>query len=163
MTPLLLPPAQPYRGLRGLDAFGGGGYGAPRSAAEGAYPHRGLDFASAVGDSCVAPCPCTLVAVGVAYLHTDLASIHLHGIGDYADYEIKLLYAKPTVDAIVGSAWAQGAVIGTTQSVAGYWQAQHPERGHMVNHLHTELRLHQPDGSWRLVDPTPYFAYPSTT
>ncbi len=149
----LIPPVRPYRGLRGLDAWGGGGFSAPRDG--GTRRHAGLDFAAAVGDAIVAPCAGTISHIGLAYPNTDLASIHLEG-GNFA---IKLLYVHPSIDTIVGLIVAQGAPIGIAQAVASYWQAVHPERGRMTNHVHEEVRLRE-DGHVRLVDPAAYTTFP---
>jgi len=155
----LAPPVRPFVGLRGLDGFGGGGYDAPRMDASGQhYGHRGLDFRADVGAAIVAPCPCIVQAIGIAYLGSDLASLHLDGIGEFADLSLKLLYVKPHPDVITSAVFATGDPLGIAQAVAGYWQARHPERGLMQNHLHLELRIHEASGE-RLVDPTGYFSF----
>lgn len=152
-APMLLPPARPFRGLRSIDGFGGGGYDAPRDG--GSRRHLGLDFVAAPGDAVVAPCPCTVTHVGVAYPNADLGSLHLAGTGPFAGHALKLLYVRPDIDTIVGSQFGVGGLLGTAQAVAAYWQAQHPERGEMTGHIHLELRV---DGA--IVDPTPHFAFP---
>lgn len=145
--PRLGLPVSPYRGLRTIDAFGAGGYQAPR----GDHRHQGLDFRAEVGDAVVAPCPCIVNHIGVAYPGADLGSIHLDGMGDFTPIRLKLLYAMPRVDTIVGATFNAGDPIGTAQSVAGYWQSRHPERGEMQNHIHLEVEI---DG--RKVDPASY-------
>jgi len=154
----LLPPVSPFRGFRTIDGWGAGGWQAPR----GGRTHSGVDLVAAVGDSIVAPLPSIVTHIGLAYEEADLASIHLRGTGVAADYEVKLLYARPLVDTIVGRALDAGTPLGIAQSVAGYWMAQHPERGVMVNHCHVELRIHEPTGI-RLIDPTAYFLLPLET
>lgn len=155
MSLALLPPISPFRGLRSIDAFGGGGWGAPRDG--GIRRHVGLDFVAAPGDPAVAPCSCTVTHVGIAYPNADLGSLHLAGTGDFVGWALRLLYVRPEIDTIVGSEFGTGGLLGTAQAVAAYWQAQHPERGRMTGHVHVELRI---DG--RVVDPTPHFAYPET-
>lgn len=152
MTPLhLLPPVSPWRGLRTTDAFGAGGYQASR----GDHVHMGLDFRADAGDLVIAPCPCSVAHVGVAYAGIDLGSIHLDGIGEFGDFRLKLLYVRPATDTIIGAVFGAGDAVGIAQSVAGYWQAQHPERGLMQNHVHEEVRI-----NGLLVDPTFYTAFP---
>jgi hypothetical protein len=152
----LIPPTSPWRGFRTIDGWGAGGFGAPR----GPRTHAGVDLVAVSGDDVVAPCACTVTLIGLAYPEADLASIHLRGTGaDARDYDIKLLYARPMLDTIVGREFDAGEPIAIAQSVAGYWMAQHPERGTMTNHVHVELRIHEADGV-RLLDPTPYFALP---
>lgn len=155
----LLPPVSPFRGFRGIDAFGAGGFAAPRDG--GSRPHAGVDLVAVSGDLIVAPCALRISHIGIAYPDADLASLHLDGIADASGFFLKLLYAKPGIDTIVGSEFSAGDSLGFAQSVAGYWMAQRPARGTMVNHVHLELR-EQLDGvaELHLLDPTPYLATP---
>lgn len=155
MTPSLLPPVSPYRGLRMIDSFGAGGYGAPR----GGHQHQGLDFVSLAGDPIIAPCTGVISHVGVAYPNADLGSVHLDAPG----LRLKLLYLRPGADCIVGAAISAGGILGSAQSVAGYWMAQRPGQGMMINHCHLELRLGDPGlaDPGQIVDPTPYILFPT--
>jgi len=166
---IMVPPVVPYRGTRSLDAFGGGGYGAPRSKAcpactpptraacqkcEGKgklkYAHLGLDFISKPGDLCVFPIDGVVVRDGVAYDKPGctLGSIHIEGTEGFRGYRVKLLYAA-LLDALnIGSLGHSGAPLAHAQDVAAY----HRAAGKMTNHIHLEVWQ---DG--KRLDPTPFF------
>jgi len=107
------PPVFPFRGLRGVDGYGIGGFGAPRD--EGQRRHEGTDYITVPGDVNLAPVPCKATARGLAYPHNpklpDLHSLHLQGLGDYENWHFKILYVKTASD-VVGVEYEAGAPIG---------------------------------------------------
>lgn len=145
----LASPVLPFRGYRGLDAFGSGGYGAPRDG--GARTHPGLDFIGLEGDTGIAIMDAIVSQVGIAYPGSTLGSIHLRGEGDFGGLEAQILYGAPLAGVVPGLHVPQGAQISTVQNVAAYWEAKHPERGKMTPHVHLRLKR-----NGVVVDPTPY-------
>lgn len=155
---VVLPPVVPYRGLRGVDAHGGGGFGAPR----GSRTHQGLDFAADTGDDTVASIGGTISRIGVAYIdnpdtaldESDLRSIHIMGSGFWRDVWVKLFYARPLDSLCLTDRVCAGGVIAHAQD--RYRYVVDKSRGQMTNHVHLEVRVKQPDGSWLAVDPAMY-------
>lgn len=158
-TAKILPPTLTYRGTRGIDAWGAGGFGAPRelpTAGAPEYKHKGLDCISVPTDLTPMPFDGFIESPnGIAYPDGDLGSIHLRGEGAWSDMRIKLLYVKATLAFSVGLHFKRGAIIGAAQDVAGYWQPKHPERAPMTNHVHLEVYTRK--GSlWVLDNPADY-------
>lgn len=140
-------PVDPYRGIRDMDPWGSGVFGASRDG--GARQHSGLDFLALPGDDVCAPITGTVVSIGKAYPDGDLYSIHIHGDGDYRNWRIKMLYAAPA-PGLYGKYVSAGDSIGTAQNVAEYWKAKSPSHtGEMKNHVHVEVWITEP----RAVDP----------
>jgi murein DD-endopeptidase MepM/ murein hydrolase activator NlpD len=131
----LIPPAQPYRGLRNTDAYGSGTFGASR----GTRTHGGLDIRAQPGDPAIAPISGRVVKIGIAYHGSDLGSLHIQGTGEYADARVKMLYVETLVP--INSTVKQGDVVGQVQDVAGYWADKSPRAGIMKNHVHLELTM----------------------
>lgn len=154
MALTLISLIEPHRGYRAIDAWGGGGYGAPRRKDGKSYPHKGLDFIAECGDKVVAPMDCEVAKVGVAYANTDLGSIHLHS----PEMRLKVLYVKPQIDCIAGAIFKVGDWIGSAQSVAGYHMAHEPHKGPMINHVHLEVQVLE-GGVWKLVNPALYLPH----
>lgn len=152
---MLTQPIRPFRGYRTIDAWGGGGFSAPRVKDGVNYAHKGLDFKAEAGDTVVAPIGGTITHIGIAYPNADLASIHLTS----SAARVKILYAKPELDIIVGTVVEAGQFIAVAQSVAGYWQAQEPHKGPMTNHVHVELEVLEGE-TWVLVNPADYLDSP---
>lgn len=137
--------------------WGSGDYNAPRSkgcsnkqptcpACKGTgrvhYLHKGLDLKADVGDQVVAPFQeAFLTRIGKAYPKGDLASIHLQGCGNAADYEVKILYAEPLSTVKVGMLFKAGMALASAQDVASFHQQSAPSRKPMTNHIHLELRF----------------------
>lgn len=144
-------PVFPFRGLRGVDSWGAGGFGSPRD--RGARKHNGLDFLGVPGDRVVAPIGGRITSLGFMYASCPkMRNIHITGTGDYDHYRAMAGYveAAPGIrpDVIVRA----GDVIGVLQDVSGYWAEQEPKRvGAMKNHLHLGLRI---NGTY--VDPAQY-------
>jgi murein DD-endopeptidase MepM/ murein hydrolase activator NlpD len=134
----MIPPVRPYRGTRGLDAWGAGGFGAPR----GDHDHKGLDFIAHPGDEVVAPFDGVIERLGIAYPDSDLGVLVLAG----QEGRTKLLYLRPMRK--VGEVIERGIFIGVVQDVASYHEAKNKDLGHMTNHLHMELYV-----NGDLVDP----------
>lgn len=147
MSRTIVPPTKAFRGIRGVDSWGSGTFGASRDG--GVRQHQGLDFIAAVGDEIVAPITGTVVQIGRAYADAELQSIHIEGDGDFTGWRAKLLYAAADV-GLHGRYVTAGDPIGHAQDVAGYWKAKQPTHsGEMKNHVHLEIVITEP----RAVDP----------
>lgn len=148
----LLPPTVPYRGTRGVDAFGAGGFNAPRSRDGISYGHKGLDFLADPGDIIITPLPCFILTPGRAYSGSNLGSIHLEGIGEWRGYKAKLLYVAQDTTIAYGQGSLAGGFLGRAQDVAAYHEANAGDGRKMKNHVHFELYK-----GGELIDPTPLF------
>lgn len=153
--PWLLPPVSPYQGTRGIDDFGAGGFGAPRTRDGAARPHKGLDFRGSPGDPVVFPLDARVwPPSGQAYTDgtCNLRSIHLLGEGAFLGLRAVVLYVSPGVgDDLHGK---RGDPLGTLQDVAAYHEGHEPGK-HMQNHCHTEI-YELVNGVWMLRDPTKF-------
>lgn len=129
----IIPPVTPYRGTRGVDAYGGGGYNAPRDG--GSRPHLGLDFVARPDDKVVAPVGGVISHIGIAYEGSTLGSVHL--TCNDGQHCIKLLYVAS--GRKVGDVVRRGDLVGSAQNVAAYWELKSPRGGSMQNHVHLEL------------------------
>lgn len=127
----MVAPVRPERGTRGVDAYGAGGFGAPR----GGRKHHGLDFVSVPGDHVVAPCGGVITHIGRAYADSTLGSVHIKA--NDGQHYIKLLYVA--CGRKIGDVVGQGDPIGSAEDVAGYWELKAPRGGKMTNHVHCEL------------------------
>ena len=108
--------SRPWRGVRGHDPAGDGGFGASRSG--GLRPHKGVDYVCQEGDACLAPFDGMVKRVGIAYADSSLGSIHIQGTGPHWAYYAKILYVAP--DVMEGLVVKRGQRIGTCQNVAKY-------------------------------------------
>lgn len=160
--PVILPPVVPYRGLRGVDAHGGGGFGAPR----GSRSHPGQDFAGAPGDLAVAVMLGSVSRLGMAYNddpsteqdESELGSIHIFGKGEWKDMWAKLLYAKPT-NLTLGETVHPGQPLGLVQDRSAF--VRDTDKGPMINHVHLTLKVRDlASGKWVIVNPMHYMALP---
>jgi len=153
----IMPWVIPYRGTRGLDAFGFGGYGSPRAHKGQNVTHKGTDMIALPGDQVVAPATGLYSHSGPVYSHTPhLLSVHIRGTGEFYPYTFVLFYVQPRPGLMLDMTVKQGEVIGTAQNVAQYWYdrvrtideewARRIVRndGRMTNHVHGEVRM--PDG-----------------
>lgn len=141
----LIPWVRPYRGIRGLDAYGGGGYGAPRDG--GARKHLGVDLIAEPGADVVSPFTGKIVHLGFAYPNSDLRSLHIQHV---SGVRVKLLYAGSYFD--VGQSVYAGQHIGFAQDVASYYALKNPNvKARMTNHVHGEVFEAGPS-----IDPTPW-------
>jgi murein DD-endopeptidase MepM/ murein hydrolase activator NlpD len=132
-------------GMRGIDAFGSGDFGARRDA--GKRRHHGVDYVAAVGAAVRAPISGKVTRLGYAY----------RGVGGLRVVEItnpetrfsaRVLYVAPTVAE--GDVVVAGDQIGAAQDLS----ARYPG---ITNHVHVELR----DAEHRLIDAAEQL--PSTT
>lgn len=156
--PDLLVPVSPYRGLRGVDAHGGGGYGAPR----GSRIHKGLDFVARPLDWGMSPLEGTVMRLGRAYVdnpeteldESDLRSIHIQSDTVW----VKLLYVDPLPILHVGSQVRAGMPIGHCQDRAKY--VLNKDLGEFTNHIHMEVRVINFQSEWVAVDPASLVFFP---
>lgn len=160
--PWLSPPVVPYRGTRGIDDFGAGGFGAPREKASAGttqtpgrftkYEHKGLDYLGDPGAQCQFVMDARVwPPSGRAYADgsCNLRSIHLLGEGAYDGLRAVVLYVMPGVaDDTHGK---RGDPLGTLQDVAAYHEGHEPGK-RMSNHCHTEI-YELVNGVWVLRDP----------
>lgn len=166
-TATLVSPVLPYRGFRGIDDFGGGGFGAPRRAAcptclkngresncrecEGrgfiVYTHPGLDVVGVEGDKTVAPHQAIVTHIGIAKADAKLGSIHM--LGDL--FRSRLLYGSICEDLKVDASIEAGAPIGLVQNVAKYYETRRLGK-RMINHVHLDLWIKE-NGRWVQTDP----------
>jgi hypothetical protein len=149
-------PVDPFRGFRGIDDFGAGGYGAPRMHHGKREEHLGLDCLAYVGDDEVSPICGDIVHIGIAYPDSNLGSIHIQN----ERFKARLLYGKPLPTLIEGARVTGGDVIGVVQDVAGYHEAKQPGK-HMLNHVHMDLWVRK-EGLWVRTDPTPFLVTAAT-
>lgn len=165
----LLHPVVPFRGYRTIDAWGAGGFGAPRVKRRASgngklYTHKGLDCLANLGDHVIWPCEAEVVRFGRAYPDeapgradpSDLGSIHLRGRGELRPLRIKLLYLAPAPFVVVGRRGVPGNILGIAQDRAAYARAQNPARGPMMNHVHIELYWVEPGEKPLLLNPSHY-------
>lgn len=148
----IVPPCFPYCGTRGVDAWGAGGYQAPRD--EGTRRHNGLDFLGKPKATIVAPITGRVSLLGFMYADSpEMRNIHIVGSGEFEHYTVLVGYVIPgEVGVKVDTLVAQGAPIGFLQDVAGYWKARQPTHpGEMKNHCHLGLKI---NGTW--VNPAHY-------
>lgn len=148
----IVPPCFPYAGTRGVDAWGAGGFLAPRDA--GARQHYGLDFLGKPKTTIVAVIAGTIGELGFMYADSpEMRNIHIIGTGEFEHYTALLGYVVPgEVGIKPGMPVAQGAPVGFLQDVAAYWKARRPTHpGEMQNHCHLGLKC---NGTW--VNPSHY-------
>jgi hypothetical protein len=139
---MLWLPIRPWRGLRSVDSYGAGGFGAPRDA--GSRPHLGTDFIALPGDMLYPIFPCHVSYGALAYPHDpalpDLHSLHLDGLDDYNGWKIKVLYVVPDL-SLIGSDVRDGDVpLATAEDVRAYYRLKHPDhQGDITPHVHIEV------------------------
>lgn len=127
------PPVMPYRGTRGVDAYGAGGFHAPRDG--GARKHEGLDFVTVPGDKIIMPAGGLITGIGTAYPYSTLGAVHI-ACSDGIHF-IRLFYLNTGRE--VGTMLGQGDILGSAEDVAAYWELKSPRAGTMTNHVHLEL------------------------
>jgi hypothetical protein len=147
----ILPPVFPFRGLRDVDSWGSGAYGAPRD--EGARSHLGLDFLGKPGDTVVASIGGRIGTLGFMYATSPkMRNIHIIGTGEYDHYSILVGYVEAASDIEPDTIIRVGEIIGLLQDVSAYWAEQKPKHaGTMKNHCHLGLKI---DGTY--VNPSKY-------
>ena len=148
-------PVFPYRGIRGIDASGGGGFGAPRGPNR---THPGLDCITVPGDHILALFAAPIARKGIAYTddpstpldESDLGSLHLRSGRWWAQY----LYLRPHRHLDTGDAVLAKDCIGIAQDRAQYAKSD------MTNHVHIRLKWLNDEGIWTLMDPALYLTPP---
>lgn len=147
----IVPPVFPYRGLRGVDSWGAGGFMSPRD--RGARRHYGLDFLGLPGDTIVASIGGVVESLGFMYANSPaMRNIHLRGMEEYEHYLALAGYVQAAPGIHTGVIVQAGDVIGTLQDVAAFWGDREPQHvGTMKNHCHFGLKI---DGMW--IDPARY-------
>lgn len=121
---MLIPVVVPYRGLRGIDGFGAGGYGAPRvhdrNGVDRTEAHLGIDLISEPGDKAVCPfLEATFVRPGFAYPWSrELALVILKEVGGWRR-TARILYVQPLTDLVPGARLKAGDQIGIAQDLTG--------------------------------------------
>lgn len=127
-----------HGGVRGVDAFGSGVFGAVRDA--GKRRHQGVDYVAAAGAAVRAPISGRVTRLGYAYRgNTALRFVEI--VNPDTKFSARLLYVSPSV--AVGDEIVAGEEIGATQDIS----ARYPG---ITNHVHVELR----DANHRLIDAT---------
>jgi len=120
-----------HGGVRGIDAFGSGDFGAGRDA--GKRRHEGVDYVAEVGAAVRAPISGEVVRLGYAYRGAGgLRSVDIFN----AETKVtaRLLYVAPSVE--IGDVVVAGEEIGVAQDLS----ARYPG---ITNHVHVELRNEQ--------------------
>lgn len=139
-------PVQPWRGFRDTDSYGSGVFGASRDG--GARKHLGRDLIAQPGDLVVAPFPCVLKRIGLAYpglrLPDDtiltLHLLELEGAADFSGWRSRILYAGTAL--AIGTPFDEGQQIGAAENVAAYYTAKNPgESKPITGHVHWEVSL----------------------
>lgn len=139
-------PVKPWRGFRDTDSYGSGVFGASRDG--GARKHLGRDLISQPGDLVVAPFPCVLKRIGLAYpalrlLNDSILMLHLlelEGLGGFAGWKSRLLYVGTSL--AVGTPFEEGDHLGEAENVTAYYTAKNPgEAKPMTNHVHWEVSI----------------------
>lgn len=162
------PGVIPYRGTRGWDAYGFGGFGSPREHKGRNEKHLGIDFITIPGDRIVGPFTGIFTHSGPVYTWTGaFTSVHIRGTGEFYPYTVILYYVRPYAKLVPGYTVSQLEEIGEAQDVSGAWDervktldeewARDIVRtgGKMTNHIHFELRM--PDG--QRLNPAPYLMH----
>jgi hypothetical protein len=150
----IVPPVFPYRGVRGVDSWGVGGFGSPRDG--GSRRHLGLDFLGRPGEQIVASIPGVVGSLGFMYTTSpEMRNVHIIGAGEYDGYHILAGYVEARPGLTTGEAVKIGEIIGTLQDVAAYHRRRDPSHpGDMRNHCHLGLKV---NGEW--VDPAHYLPH----
>lgn len=124
------PASTPYRGVRGVDKYGSGTFGASRDG--GARMHLGRDYIALAGDVALFPIHSVIERIGLAYANSTLGSIHLRGTGEHQGLTMKILYVQ--CDHRVGDIGKPGERLGEVQNL----QARYPD---ITPHIHVELMV----------------------
>ncbi|WP_325059787.1 M23 family metallopeptidase [Vitreimonas sp.] len=125
-----------HSGVRGVDAFGSGDFGARRDA--GKRRHHGVDYVAAVGALVRAPISGEVSRLGYAYRGVGRLRI-VEIVNPETKYTARVLYVAPTVS--VGDVVVAGDEIGAAQDLSRRYPG-------ITNHVHVELR----DARRRLLD-----------
>ena len=116
---------------RGVDAYGSGEFGSPRSGAHG--KHRGVDFAAATGSELLSPVKGRVTKHG--YPYNDTLEFRYIEITDGDLNRHRFFYTQPTVE--IGELVREGDIIALVQNISGRYQSSN--KTPMVNHVHYEI------------------------
>lgn len=153
MTRIPLPNI-PYRGTRSVDAWGAGGFGAPRFHKGKEAKHKGVDLVTIPDDAIIAVAP-GRIHIGLMYAH----SMTLKYVNIITDpYTFHVGYVLPFENIKEDMHVEQGDPIGHAQNISGYWwdRIQNIDEewtrrlkrsgARMTNHVHFGVR--HVDGTW---------------
>jgi murein DD-endopeptidase MepM/ murein hydrolase activator NlpD len=117
-----------HGGVRGIDAFGSGDFGAIRDA--GKRRHHGVDYVSEPGAAVLAPLSGKITRIGFAYSgHEELQYVEI--VNPETNVTARVLYVSPSVAE--GDLVTAGVVLGAAQDLTGRYPG-------ITNHVHVEMR-----------------------
>jgi peptidoglycan LD-endopeptidase LytH len=117
-----------HGGVRGIDAFGSGDFGAVRDA--GKRRHHGVDYVSEPGADVLAPLSGKITRIGSAYSgREDLQYVEI--VNPETHLSARVLYVSPTVAE--GDFVSAGDVLGAAQDLTDRYPG-------ITNHVHLEMR-----------------------
>jgi peptidoglycan LD-endopeptidase LytH len=117
-----------HGGVRGIDAFGSGNFGAVRDA--GKRRHHGVDYVSEPGAEVLAPLSGKITRIGFAYRgREDLQYVEI--VNPETQVSARVLYVSPTMAE--GDLVSAGDALGVAQDLT----ARYPG---ITNHVHVEMR-----------------------
>lgn len=126
---------------RGVDSYGGGGFGASRDG--GSRKHRGQDYLAAPGRPVYAPFD-GVATTGSAYADGSRAGLRrVRVTAPGGTVYVSLMYVEPNV--VNGEAVTAGQVVGFSQSLQPYYPG-------IRDHVHVEVVV-----AGVHVDPLPYW------
>jgi hypothetical protein len=125
-------------GIRQIDAWGSGAFGASRDG--GARQHLGVDYIAALNQSVLAAVDGTIYRLGFPYAN-DLSYRYV-GIETAKGHQVREMYVDPAPNIQPGAKVSAGDVIGTYQSL----QKRFPS---ITEHIHLDIRL-----GGTFIDPT---------
>jgi peptidoglycan LD-endopeptidase LytH len=115
-------------GVRGMDAFGSGNFGAVRDA--GKRRHHGVDYVSQPGAEVLAPLSGKITRIGFAYSgREDLQYVEV--VNPETHLTARVLYVSPTVAE--GDLVSAGDALGVAQDLTDRYPG-------ITNHVHVEMR-----------------------
>jgi len=157
----MLAPVLPYLGVRGIDAWGAGGFGAPRDG--GKRPHLGTDFITrqcpekSLGIAVMDGVICHVGQVygadeNTVFQEETLGTIHIKS----GDFYFKYYYAKALHEK--GTKVYAGDTIGVAQTLIPLFREKDSSRDDITDHIHFEVHVRGADGEYTRVDPMRYVA-----
>lgn len=111
------------------DVIGKGAFNEPR----GDRKHQGIDLLANLGQYVHTPIPGKVVRYAAPYPEDSrFNGVLIQGSGEYAAYQVKIFYIKPSVSP--GQTLAMGSVVGTAQSIKLRYGSN------ALDHVHVEIR-----------------------
>ena len=120
-----------HAGLRGIDAYGSGKFGAGRD--HGKRKHEGADFLAAPGTKVHSPLAGKVTEIGYAY-HDDVHLRFIEISNAVSGLGARVFYVEPSVK--VGQIVVADDIIGVAEALGDRYP-----RG-ITNHVHVEIRDH---------------------